>query len=387
MSLASLPVSHDRDEALSGVRSNSLSFFRHLDFPLLFGLIGLTIIGIVLLKGAVHEIPSLRSVAAKQFVFLGVAIGAMFATCLVKYHWLNRIAFVVYLINLGALVYLLAGGGVTINGARRWVNLGAVNWQPAETMKIAAVLLCAQWLALHPERIPRLSGVLVPGLIAGVPALLILAQPDLGTASIFFVLYIAMMLMAGARWKHLLLVCFSALAGMASAVPFLRPYQRERLLNFVNPERDPLGTGYNVIQSKITVGNGGIFGQGWGQGSQSIHQFLPERHTDFFFPGAVEQWGLAGAALILGAFLFLLWRMLDAMDNARDRFGGCVVAGAIAIVGGHVFFNVGMTLGMLPCTGLPLPLMSYGGTFLVTTYILFGLVLNVGSRRFVLGGS
>lgn len=386
MSLASMPISHDRDEALTGVRSNPLAFLRHLDFSLALGLVGLTLVGIVLLKGAVHEIPSLRLVAEKQLVFLGVAVGAMLATCLLKYHWLNRIAFLVYLFNLGALVYLLFAG-VTINGARRWVSLGPVNWQPAETMKIATVLLCAQWLALHPEKLTRFSGVLVPGLVAGVPALLILAQPDLGTASIFFCLFIAMVLMAGAKWKHLALVCGGAVVGMASAFPFLRPYQRERLLNFVNPERDPLGTGYNVIQSKITVGNGGVFGQGWGQGSQSLHQFLPERHTDFFFPGAVEQWGLLGAVLIICGFLFLLWRMLHAMDNARDRFGGCVVAGAIAIVGCHVFFNIGMTLGMLPCTGLPLPLMSYGGTFLVTTYILFGLVLNVGSRRFVLGGS
>lgn len=385
MSLTAVPVSHERNAVLSRGRANPLAVLRHVDYVLVIGLIVMTIIGILLLKGAVHGIPSLRTAAEKQAVFLVVALGAMLTACLVPYQWLNRLAMVVYLFNLGALVWLLFAGH-TINGARRWVMLGPVNWQPAETMKIATVLLCAQWLALYPEKLNRLSGVLVPGVIAGLPALLILAQPDLGTASIFFFLFLTMMLMAGARWRHLLTVCGGAGIGMASALPLLKPYQRERLLNFINPERDPLGTGYNVIQSKITVGNGGLFGQGWGQGSQSIHQFLPERHTDFFFPGAVEQWGLVGGILLLLGFGFLIWRMILIMDKARDRFGGCVTAGAIAILGCHVLFNVAMTLGMLPCTGLPLPLMSYGGTFLVTTYILFGIVLNVGSRRFVLSG-
>lgn len=385
MSLTSVPISHEREMVLSRGRSTPLAVFRHVDYTLVLGLLVMTALGIFLLKGAVHEIPSLRNAAEKQAVFLIVAISAMTAACLVPYQWLNRLALVVYLFNLGALVWLLFAGH-TINGARRWVMLGPVNWQPAETMKIATVLLCAQWLALHPERLSRLSGVLIPGIIAGLPALLILAQPDLGTASIFFFLYLVMMMMAGAKWKHLAVVCGGAGLGMASAFPLLKPYQRERLLNFVNPERDPLGTGYNVIQSKITVGNGGIFGQGWGQGSQTIHQFLPERHTDFFFPGAVEQWGFVGGVILMLGFAFLLWRMFLVMDCARDRFGGCVIAGAIAIFACHVFLNIGMTLGILPCTGLPLPLMSYGGTFLVTTYILFGIVLNVGSRRFVLSG-
>ncbi|CAN5260373.1 rod shape-determining protein RodA [soil metagenome] len=385
MSAAAFPVTRERDELNVSSRGDSFSILFSLDLPLVFAVVGLTLVGIYSLSGAVNGITALMPTAKKQLFFFGVAGVAMMASCLIHYRWLNRLAMLLYVLNIGALIFTLVGGS-RINGARSWIDIGPVNWQPAETMKIATVLVCAQWLALHSDKLQGWSAIFIPGLICGAPALLILMQPDLGTASLFFVMFLSMMLMAGVDRRKLGLLLFAAMLGVCSAYPFLKPYQKARIGVFMNPELDPQGKGYNVIQSKVAIGAGGILGDGWGQGSQSIHRFLPEHHTDFIFAATVEQFGLLGGLIVIGGFGLIFWRMIRAMDNARDRFGGIVVAGLIAVVASHLFLNAGMTMGMVPCTGIPLPLFSYGGSFIVTSYILFGLVLNVASRRYTFIG-
>lgn len=359
--------------------------FRHLDYSLAFSVIAMAAAGIWILRGAVNNIPFLEAGAERQLAYLAIAMAGMIGVFLVDYRWINRAALGIYVLNLGALIFVLALG-TRINGARSWISLGPINWQPSETMKVATVLVCAQWVALYPEKLTTWKGIFLPGMICGVPALLVLLQPDLGTASLFFLIFVSIMIMAGAPLRKLALIGAAAAIGVICAFPFLKPYQQARLTSFLNPASDAAGSGYNVIQSKTAVGAGGLLGQGWGEGSQGIHRFLPEHHTDFIFASAVEQLGLLGGILLLGAFFLIGWRMILAMDHARDRFGGIVVAGLFAIFSGHIVLNIAMTIGLLPVTGIPLPFLSYGGSFLVTTFVLFGLVLNVSSRRFTFVG-
>lgn len=362
-----------------------LAVLRHIDYGLLGLVLTAALAGLIVLSGAVNGVSALESAASRQLTFLWISLAALAAATLIDYRWINRMALLIYVFNIGALVFVLAAG-TRINGAKSWIALGPLNFQPSETMKIATVLVCAQWVALRPESRDTWKGIIVPGIICGIPALLVLMQPDLGTASLFFLLYLAMMLMSGASKKRLGMVLLAAIIGSACAFPFLKPYQQARLTSFINPEADAAGAGYNVIQSKIAVGAGGLLGEGWGQGTQGTHRFLPEHHTDFIFASAVEQFGFLGGIALLSIFLMIVLRMLGAMDKARDRFGGIVVAGLTAIFAGHVMLNIGMTVGLLPVTGIPLPFLSYGGSFLVTTFILFGLVLNVASRRFTFVG-
>lgn len=385
MSSATYSITREREEVRGGAQRNYLLLLRHVDWMLVVLVFGLALVGVWALEGAVNGIEALRPVAGKQMAFFWIAAGAMVFAFVVEYRWINRMAATLYVLNLGALVFVLLSGS-RVNGARSWIDLGPVNWQPSETMKIATVLVCSQWLALHPERVRGWLGILVPGCICGVPALLVLMQPDLGTASLFFVLFLAVMMMAGASMRKLLLIVLASLIGMASAYPFLKPYQKDRIVTFLRPESDPRGAGYNVIQSKIAVGSGGMFGQGWGGGTQSTHRFLPEHHTDFIFGSFVEQFGFLGGLALLTCYGLLAWRMIRAMDNARDRFGGIVVAGLLAIFLGHLVLNIGMTMGLMPVTGIPLPFMSYGGSFLISVFVLFGIVLNVASRRYTLAG-
>lgn len=376
-----------RDSALAPPgRTSVLAVLRHLDYVLAGMVVLITLVGLWLLRGATVDLTgALATVADKQTFFFAIALGMMALLCLVDYRWINRAGAALYVLNLGALVAVLVAGQ-RVNGARSWIDLGPFNWQPAETMKIATVIVLAQWLALNTEKLQGWTSIIVPGVICGVPALLILMQPDLGSASLFFLFFLTMMLMAGVDRRHLALIVGAALLGMVSLYPFLKPYQKARLIVFVNPEADAKGSGYNVIQSKIAVGNGGFAGQGWGEGTQALHRFLPEHHTDFIFAASIEQIGFLGGMLLLGGYLIVFWRLIRAMDEARDRFGGLLVAGMTAILAGHLVENVGMTMGVLPVTGIPLPLFSYGGSFLVSTYAIFGLVLNVASRRYTFVG-
>ncbi|HMZ51209.1 MAG TPA: rod shape-determining protein RodA [Candidatus Sumerlaeota bacterium] len=385
MSGAFSSVVREREDIRVNASARYFTLFRHIDFTLLFLVITLTLAGIATLKGAVLGIAALEPVVTKQIAFFWIALAVLAFTFLLDYRWLNRTAILVYTLNIGALIFVIVKGS-SVNGARSWIDFGPVNWQPSETMKIATALVGAQWMALHPEGARDWRGIIIPGIICGVPALLVLMQPDLGTASLFFVLCLAMMLIGGVPRRRIAIIVLAAIMGLASAYPFLKPYQKNRLIVFVNPEADPAGAGYNVIQSKIAVGSGGLFGQGWGGGTQSTHRFLPEHHTDFIFASFIEQFGFVGGVAILAAYLLLVWRMMRAIETARDRFGAIVVAGLAAVFVGHVVENVGMTMGVFPVTGIPLPFLSYGGSFLITTFVLFGIVMNVASRRYTLAG-
>ncbi|MGF1573949.1 MAG: rod shape-determining protein RodA [Sumerlaeia bacterium] len=356
-----------------------------VDFLLLITVLLLTGIGIWSLYGVAAESAYLRSLADKQVSWVGIALLGLAMAVALDYRWLAKVAPAGYVLNLILLIAVLLIGR-EINGAKSWFRVGPVSFQPAETMKILTVMMLAQWYAEHPKGVERWGDLLIPGFICGVPASLVILQPDLGTTSLFIAIFFSL-----AVWGGMSKLIFRSLLGsgalaIVGVYPFLKSYQKERILTFIDPYRDPTGSGYNVIQSMVAVGNGGTWGRGWGEGTQSVYRYLPEAHTDFIFASTIEQLGFVGALVIMGLYGFLFWRILVSVEKARDRFGGLVIVGLGSILLGHIGLNMLMNIGFFPVTGLPLPFLSYGGTFLLSVYILVGLILNVGMRRFVFSG-
>jgi rod shape determining protein RodA len=316
---------------------------------------------------------------AGAFLFLVVV--------LVDYRHFQRLAWVAYGTVTLLLVVVLVKGRVVM-GARRWITYGPVNFQPSELAKIAVMLALAAWFARDLDKDPRrspygLRGVLVPSLLTLLPAVLILREPDLGTALIVVAIGATMILVAGVRWKAATLVLAVTVAGTLALWPHLKPYQKKRIETFLNPEGDVLGAGYHATQSMIAVGSGQGFGKGWGQGTQTLLSFLPEQHTDFIFSVWAEEHGFMGALLLLALYLALVASGITIAMNARDRFGRFLAAGATAMIFWQAFVNMGMVTGVLPVVGVTLPLMSYGGSSVMVVYLAMAMLANVGTRRYV----
>jgi rod shape determining protein RodA len=274
--------------------------------------------------------------------------------------------------------------GKTAMGATRWIDLGFFHLQPSEIMKIVIIIALARYFSKSRHfRGYSLRELMIPFVLLGIPALLIMKQPDLGTAMLIIFIGATITLFAGiGRWTLLILSVMGAGAAWGGWF-LLRDYQRERIHTFLNPERDPLGSGYHIIQSKIAVGSGGLFGKGYMDGTQSQLSFLPERHTDFVFSVLAEEWGFVGSSILLLLYLFLIIWGIYIARRASDRFGMFLAVGVVAMIFWHIVVNLGMVIGLSPVVGGPLPLFSYGGTNMVTTMIGVGLLLNVSMRRFM----
>ncbi len=322
---------------------------------------------------------------ASQMWWLGAGALAALGVALVDYRFFMRTSYVIYGIVIVLLLAVLVKGRLVM-GARRWLVIGPLNVQPSELAKLAVMLALARWFHGDAEKRKGgygLLGIAVPGALTLLPALLILRQPDLGTALIVLAIGFTMILVAGVRWKTLALVAGIAVVGSMLAWPHLKPYQRKRVETFLNPEGDALGAGYHATQSMIAVGSGQGLGKGWGQGTQTLLSFLPEQHTDFIFSVWAEEHGFLGSLLLLGLYYALVASALTIAGNARDRFGHFVAVGAAAMLFWHAFINMGMVTGLLPVVGVTLPLMSYGGSSAIAVYCAIGLLTNVGMRRFV----
>jgi rod shape determining protein RodA len=271
-------------------------------------------------------------------------------------------------------------------GARRWLTIGPLNLQPSELAKIAVALALARWFHLDAGKRKDGYGLLslvVPAGITLVPALLVLKQPDLGTALIVVAVGATTILFARVRWKALVTVVVVVAVGAVFAYPHLKPYQKRRVETYLDPEGDVLGAGYHATQSMIAVGSGQGAGKGWGQGTQTLLSFLPEQHTDFIFSVWAEEHGFVGCLLLLALYHALVVSALGIAGNARDRFGHYLAVGISGMLFWHVFINMGMVMGIVPVVGVTLPLMSYGGSSIVAVMIGIGLLNNVGMRRFV----
>lgn len=316
----------------------------------------------------------------RQSLSAVIGLAVLFLMLNFDYRYLEKLARPFYFLNLGLLALLLVMGHVA-KGAQSWFRVGGFSFEPAEVAKIAIVLTLAQHLEKR-EDLHRWTGVASAFLHAGVPILLILAQPDLGTALVFLAILFVMLYVAGANPRHLLTII---LIGAVLAVPayrwVLKPYQQARLMMFLNPYADPTGNGYNVIQSMIAVGSGRLFGKGLFGGTQTQLNFVPEHHTDFIFSVIGESSGFLGSALVLFLYYYLFRRGLAAVAEAKDRFGSLLAAGVVAMLLAHVLINVGMNLGVMPVTGIPLPFLSYGGSALIADLMGIGLIANVYMRR------
>lgn len=320
---------------------------------------------------------------ARQILFMSVGLGLMLVAALIPTQFLLRYSYPIYGVVLALLAIVLAMGSIA-KGAQRWIDLGPISFQPSEMMKPALIFAMARYLSRHP---PASGGygfmqLIVPFLIFGVPMLLIIAQPDLGTALAIGAVGMAMVLFMGIRIKSLLLMALSLVAAALPAWQFvLHDYQKRRVMVLFNPDADPLGSGYHIIQSKIAVGSGGLFGKGFLHGTQTQLEFLPEHTTDFIFSVLGEEWGFMGSALVVMLYGVLVYRMLRIVSRSNDLFAGLLAFGVSAQIFFNAAINIGMVIGLLPVVGLPLPLFSYGGTSLLSSMFAIGMVLGVGMRR------
>jgi rod shape determining protein RodA len=343
---------------------------------LLFGLSGL-LIGAGLLT-VWSLVPRL---GARQLAALGVATLAALVLLSVDYRTLARWASWGYGLGLLTLLAVLVAGRAAL-GARRWISLGPVGFQPSELFKLALIGTLATYLASRETHRPGWDRVLVP-LALALPAIgLIVKQPDLGTALTLVPVTLALVLVGGARWRDVAILTGSGLAVLPAFWFLLRDYQRERLLVYVDPSRDPLGTAWNVIQAKITIGSGQLWGKGLFGGTQSRLAFLPERHTDFVFAAFAESWGFVGTVGLLTVYVLLVLRGFEVAATARDALGCLIATGATVLLASQALINLGMVTGLLPVVGIPLPLVSYGGSALLTAVGAVALIANVRMRRF-----
>lgn len=324
-----------------------------------------------------------QPVYLKQFYWLGLGLLIVAMICIFDYRHLEYLSFPMYGGNLLLLILVLAVGRTSM-GATRWISLAGFNVQPSEIMKIVIIVVLARYFSEKEHlRGFSLRELIIPGLILGVPALLIMKQPDLGTALLVLCIGATMALFAGVQRSSITFLSVSGLAAACGGWFLLHNYQKQRILTFLTPERDPLGAGYHIIQSKIAVGSGGLNGLGFMKGTQSQLSFLPERHTDFAFSVFAEEWGLIGCLLLLALYcLIVLWGLHIAL-RASDRFGMYLAIGVSAMLFWHIVVNLGMVIGLLPVVGVPLPLFSYGGTSMVTTMTGVGILMNVNMRRFM----
>ncbi len=358
---------------------------------LYFGVVAaLSIIGVLTIFSATRPMPGHAHAHyyIKQLVWMIIGIGAMLLIMKIDYKWFEALAPALYAVGLIMLVFVLFKGHMGL-GAQRWVSIGGISFQPSEIFRIAFVLMIARQLSMAKPPIGVADfGRMMPLLVL-LPLGLLVKQPDLGTAVTMGAVFFFTCLSRGMSKKLLIAIFIFAIVSTPFFWDifwhgFLKAYQRDRLVAFIDPSVDPAGIGYHLNQSKIAIGSGMIFGKGYLHGTQGPFSFLPEKQTDFIFSVFAEEWGFIGSLVLLGLYFALLWRTLDTARKAKDAFGSTLAYAIAFMFAFYLFFNIGMTMGMLPVVGIPLPFMSYGGTSLLANFIAAGLVLNVRQRRFEL---
>ncbi len=348
----------------------------HLDYPLMYALVLMSMLSLVILYSAGGEN---LSVLLRQGTRMLAAFVIMIAMAQIPPEALARWTPWIYGAGVILLIVVLAIG-VIGKGAQRWINLGLFRFQPAEVMKLGVPMMAA-WLFSRKPLPPSPMRLIIGAIAIGVPAALIVLQPDLGTAILVAAAGVFVIFLSGIQWRILAGLGVVAAALAPVAWHFMHDYQKRRVLTLFNPEADPLGSGYHIIQAKIAIGSGGIYGKGWTNGSQSQLDFIPERHTDFIFAVFGEEFGLIGASILLLLYSYIIGRGLYIAISATDSYSR-LLAGSLSITFFfYVFVNIGMVSGILPVVGVPLPLVSYGGTSMVTLMAGFGILMSIHSRR------
>ena len=364
-----------RAEVLQANRS-TLAERLHIDIPLLLCLLILAVVSLFVLYSASGQN---IDIIWRQAVRLGAAFFIMLLLAQINSATLKRWTPWLFTLGIGLLLAVLFAGD-TGKGAQRWLDLGLFRFQPSEMMKLAVPMMVAWYLSDHPLP-PSLQRLAVACLIIIVPTLLIAKQPDLGTALLVASAGVFVLLFAGISWR----LIFASSAALAACAPvlwhFMHDYQRQRVLTFLNPEQNPLGAGYHIIQSKIAIGSGGLYGKGWLNGTQSQLNFLPERSTDFIFSAYAEEFGLFGILALLAVYLLIIMRGLLIASQAQDSFSRLLAGSLVMTFFIYLFVNIGMVTGLLPVVGVPLPLVSYGGTSMVTLMAGFGILMSIHTHR------
>jgi rod shape determining protein RodA len=360
--------------------------FKRIDLSLCAVILALNVIGLINLYSATHGVHATHTenLFFMQMFWLVVGWALFIGLTFFNYRFFERSAYIFYGLNLAALVAVELFGKISL-GAQRWLDLGFFRYQPSETMKLVIVFVLARVLARRDASKPMgFLDLLWPGLLLGVPFILIVKQPDLGTGGLMFATGATMIFFARVRWSILITAMVLGLIAAPLIWNFsLKDYQKNRVLTFLSPGRDPRGTGYNSIQSKIAVGSGKIFGKGFRKGTQSQLEFLPERHTDFIFSVLSEEHGFVGSVTTLGLFALIYLMAIRIGSQARDRYGAFLVVGVMGYLFWHVFVNMGMVIGILPIVGAPLPLLSYGGSSMMATMACLGILSSVAYRRYL----
>ncbi len=356
-------------------------FFKNFDWLLCVNALLLLSISIVIIYSATwgEEQASLEKVKI-QLIAAGIGLVLMFGLGYYDYRSLKSYYLLLYVFALILLVAVLIWGP-TIRGTHAWFNLGPVRFQPSELCKIILIIVLAHFFAHYQEKINRVKSLLLAVLIVAPPVVLIILEHDLGAALVIILVWFGMLVLAGLKWRYILIgLALLLIVALLAWFFLLAPYQKSRILAFVNPERDPLGQSYNVIQSMIAVGSGGIWGKGLGHGSQSQLNFLPEQHTDFIFAVIAEEFGFLGGAIVLFLFALLILRIFKIARLAQDKFGSFLGIGMGILFLTQVLVNIGMNLGIVPVAGISLPLISYGGSVLVTFSLGLGILQSVFVR-------
>jgi rod shape determining protein RodA len=353
---------------------------------ILLALVGaISLVGLLEIYSCTHA-SSLAGMQWKQLMWIGVGIAGMCLVSMIDYHTLLDQAPALYSVGIAGLLVVLVIGYSRL-GAKRWISIGGlVNLQVSEIMKLIIIIVLARYFAeVRTERL-TLADLAKVGALTLIPVGLILKQPDLGTAMVLVPVALLGIFLAGLQWKHMAvgLVVVALLVPIAwNMRHYLKPYQQQRIQTFLHPEDNPRGAGYQILQSEIAVGSGGFWGKGFGKGSQNQLGFVPVRYSDFILAALAEEQGFIGVCFVLLLYLGLILRLVDNAQKAKDRAGMYIVMGVTAILGFQVLVNTSMVIGYMPVTGIPLPLISYGGSSIAFAFLALGLVMNVRMRRFV----
>jgi rod shape determining protein RodA len=368
-------------------RFTETSVFRRFDWNFASMIFFLNVIGLINLYSATHGAADLATdrLFVQQILWLTLGWVVYFIVTMIDYQIFIRLAWVIYGLNLLALIAVIFFGKVAL-GAQRWLDLGFFSYQPSETMKLALVLILARTMSdrTFPSGMGLRQLAFPLFVLIGTPFLITAEQPDLGTAMMLLIIGGTVLLFIGIRLKILAVVAaLGVSAGVGAWFFLLHDYQRNRVEVFLNPGSDPKGKGYNSIQSKIAVGSGQVLGKGFRKGTQSQLEFLPERHTDFIFSVLSEEHGFTGSLITMGFFAWLFVLGVSIAQQARDRAGSLLAFGIMGILFWHFFINIAMVIGLLPIVGIPLPLLSYGGSNMLTTMAALGIVSSISYRKYL----
>ncbi|MCA9669262.1 MAG: rod shape-determining protein RodA [Myxococcales bacterium] len=359
----------------------SLSKLRqHFDWPLFLCVLMLSVIGVVNLHSATASTE--MTLVRKQLFWIGFGLVAFFVMALIDYRAMARFAYPLYGVGLVMLALVLVIGK-SINQSQRWLQVGFIGLQPSELMKVLLVIALAKYLNDDPVVEGRkLKDIAIPFLVVGLPVGLVLKQPDLGTALIIFLIFLSVMMLTRLKLRSILMiVAVAALSLPLSWAYLLKDYQKQRIYTFLNPAADPVGAGWQARQSLFAIGSGGFSGKGYMQGTQNQLHFLPERWTDFPFAVWGEEWGFLGSVVMLAIYLFFILWAVKIGTQARDRFGAVICVGVASLFFWHAVISIGMVTGLAPVVGVTLPLVSYGGSSVVTMMMAAGLLMNVSIRK------